>query len=165
MDVQAYIEKGKSKYNENQSFLKQLKNKKPNDLDKVVKQFHEEVFEYIDCLECANCCKTIGPRLYMTDIERLSKNLKMKSGDFVENYLELDDDGDYGFKEAPCPFLGADNYCAVYKDRPKACREYPHTDRKRFHQILNITLKNTIVCPAVYEVIEKLKTYYLSQSR
>lgn len=30
----------------------------------------------------------------------------------------------------PCPLLGRDNYCAVYADRPKACREYPHTDRR-----------------------------------
>ncbi len=31
---------------------------------------------------------------------------------------------------SPCPFLGDDNYCSVYEARPKACREYPHTDRK-----------------------------------
>jgi Fe-S-cluster containining protein len=60
----------------------------------------------------------------------------------------------------PCPFLGADNYCSVYDDRPKACREYPHTDRKRFYQILDLTLKNTSTCPAVHLVIEKLKVYY-----
>ena len=45
----------------------------------------------------------------------------------------------------------------VYESRPKACREYPHTDRPRFYQILDLTLKNAEVCPAVFELIERLK--------
>jgi len=72
----------------------------------------------------------------------------------------VDEEGDYVFRESPCPFLMGDNYCMVYEDRPRACREYPHTDRKRFHQLLKLSYKNTLVCPAVLEVVEGLKQHY-----
>ncbi len=138
-------------------FFAKLRKKKPKNLDKIVHELHEEVFQEIDCLNCANCCKSISPTLYDKDVERLAKHFKMKPSQFVEQYLYVDDEGDYVFQQTPCPFLLPDNYCMAYESRPKACREYPHTDRKRFYQILNLTLKNTEVCPAVYDVVEKLK--------
>jgi Fe-S-cluster containining protein len=85
----------------------------------------------------------------------------MKPGDFIVKYLRIDEDRDYVLQSSPCPFLGDDNYCQVYKDRPKACREYPHTDRKKVVQIMELTLKNTLVCPAVFEIVERLKTMEL----
>lgn len=141
----------------NKIFFAKIKKKKPKNLDKIVHELHHEVFQEIDCLDCANCCKSISPTLYDKDVERLARHLKIKPSQFVESYLYVDDDGDYVFKQTPCPFLLPDNYCMVYESRPKACREYPHTDRKRFHQILNLTLKNTEVCPAVFDVVEKMK--------
>ncbi len=95
--------------------------------------------------------------MYDKDVERLAKHFKIKPSQFVEEYLYIDEESDYVFRKTPCPFLLSDNYCMVYESRPKACREYPHTDRKRFYQILNLTLKNTEVCPAVYDVVERLK--------
>jgi hypothetical protein len=50
-----------------------------------------------------------------------------------------------------------DNYCMIYEIRPRACREYPHTNRRRFHQILKLTWRNTLVCPAVLEIVARLK--------
>lgn len=82
----------------------------------------------------------------------------MRPLDFEATYLRTDEDGDRVLKEVPCPFLGADNYCSIYEDRPKACREFPHTDRPKFHQITQITAKNIAVCPAVFSMIERLKT-------
>jgi len=58
---------------------------------------------------------------------------------------------------SPCAFLGGDNYCSIYEVRPKACREYPHTDRKNMAQVLNLTYRNTMVCPAVAEIVEHIK--------
>jgi len=144
-------------FQENKIFFARLKKKKPKNLDKIVQKLHDEVFQEIDCLDCANCCKSISPTLYDKDINRLAKHLKIKPSQFVEKYLYLDEEGDYVFKETPCPFLLNDNYCMVYESRPKACREYPHTDRPRFYQILDLTLKNAEVCPAVFELIERLK--------
>jgi len=71
--------------------------------------------------------------------------------------LHVDNEGDYVFNETPCPFLMPDNYCMVYESRPKACREYPHTNRRKFVQILNLTQKNREACPIVYKIVENLK--------
>lgn len=90
----------------------------------------------------------------------MAKRLKMKAVDFISQYLRIDEDNDYVFKQTPCPFLMSDNYCMVYEDRPKACREYPHTDRKRMYQILNLTHKNCEVCPVVFCITEELVKRY-----
>lgn len=140
--------------------FERLKRKKPKDLDDVVHNLHDEVFEHTDCLQCANCCKTTSPIFYERDIDRVAKRLKMRPSDFIQKYLHIDEDKDYVLNVAPCPFLDTENYCLVYEDRPTACREYPHTNRKRFHQILDLTIKNTAVCPAVFEVVEKMKKVY-----
>ncbi len=140
--------------------FKSLKKRKPKNLDDVVHNAHAEVFEEIDCLSCANCCKTLGPRLSDSDIKRMAKYLKIKPAKFIDEYLRVDEDNDFVFSSMPCPFLMPDNYCMVYEVRPKACREYPHTDRKRFYQILDLTQKNVETCPAVYEVVERIKAEF-----
>lgn len=137
-------------------FLQTLKRKKPKNLDDQFHDLHHKVFEEVDCLKCANCCKTTSPLFQMTDIERLAKSLKIKPQQFIHQYLKIDEDGDYVLQSSPCPFLDADNYCLVYKDRPTACREYPHTNRKRMYQILDITEKNTLICPAVARIVDEL---------
>lgn len=125
-------------------------------MDTIVQQLHDEVSEKIDCLTCANCCRSLGPAIYDKDIERMAKALRIKPSEVVSSYLRIDEDGDYVFKSMPCPFLMDDNYCSIYESRPKACREYPHTDRKNFEQIYKLTVKNTSTCPIAYEVLCKL---------
>lgn len=123
-------------------------------MDSIVHALHDKISKQTDCLSCANCCKTLGPRINDKDIERMSKVLRSKADDIIKKYLRIDEDGDMVFKTMPCPFLGGDNYCSIYEARPKACREYPHTDRKRFFQIYNLSIKNASTCPIVYEVLE-----------
>jgi Fe-S-cluster containining protein len=157
MDLKAFQDNAKKRSVENKKFLQSLKRKDPRKVDDQFHTVHEAVFEEIDCLTCANCCKTTSPIFYQNDIERVAKSLRMKPGDFIEKYLRIDEDQDYVLKSSLCPFLDADNYCSVYDDRPKACREYPHTDRKKMVQITELTYKNTMVCPAVLEMVERLK--------
>ncbi len=137
--------------------LDRLKKMDSGRVDKQFHELHEDAFNKIDCLECANCCRSLGPRITDTDIRRISVALKIKERDFIEKYLHLDEDKDFVFKQMPCPFLDAENYCTIYENRPKACREYPHTDRKRVIQIADLTLKNASVCPAVFYILERLK--------
>ncbi len=160
IDLDKLKEDARKRSKENKRFLEKLKKKKPKDLDDVTAMFHEEVFDYIDCLKCANCCKSISPIIIDRDIDRIARHLKLTPSELTDRYLKLDDDGDYVFRETPCPFLMPDNYCMIYEVRPRACREYPHTDRKRFYQISNLTHKNTFICPAVFDVVEKLKDHY-----
>lgn len=145
---------------ENRDFLEKLRKKPPRDLDIVAQQFHNEVFMRVDCLECANCCKTISPIVIDRDVDRIAKHLRIKPSELIDRYLHLDGDGDYVFRQAPCPFLMADNYCMIYEVRPRACREYPHTDRRKFNQIARLTSNNCHVCPAVLDVVKNLKSHY-----
>lgn len=149
--------KAREKRKENQKFFRKLKTVNPKVLDQTINGLHDDVFACTDCLECANCCTTTGPLIAPKDVSRLSKHLRMKPSQFEDTYTRIDEDGDRVFKSMPCPFLGSDNYCSVYEYRPKACREYPHTDRIKQSQILEITRKNISVCPAVYEISERLK--------
>ena len=157
MDLEKFKQRAKQKSAENKTFLQKLKTKDPRKVDDAFHQKHDEVFEEIDCLTCANCCKTTSPIFYQTDIERIAKALRIRPGDFIEKYLRVDEDKDFVLKSSPCPFLDSENYCSVYADRPKACREYPHTNRKKMVQIMDLTYKNTLVCPAVLEMVERLK--------
>jgi len=144
----------------NKKLFKQLKQKTPANLDQVVHELHKEAFAQIDCTTCANCCKTTSPRFLPKDIERLARLFKMSPGQFIAQYLQLDSDGDYVLQTAPCPFLAPDNLCMVYDHRPTACREYPHTNDRKFHRHFNITLHNTFICPAVFRITEKLRKIY-----
>ena len=147
----------KDKYKENKKFFSKLKNKPPKHLDYLMLELHEQEFERTDCLTCANCCKTTGPLFTDKDIERIAKHFNLKPSEFMERYLRLDEDNDYVLQSVPCTFLGTDNYCSIYEVRPKACREFPHTDRKKFQQISNLTLKNVTICPAAYNIVEEMK--------
>ncbi len=150
-------EKAKEKHLETKKYFAKLKKKKPKRLDLLMQGLHEEEFAKTDCLACANCCKTTSPIFTEKDINRISKYLKMKERNFVEQYLQRDEDDFMVLKEAPCTFLDSDNTCFIYDVRPKACSEYPHTNRRKFIQITNLTLKNTEVCPAVFNIVEELK--------
>ena len=129
------------------------------DKNKVLKKLpalNDEAFEKIDCLQCGNCCRNYSPRFKTTDIKRISKHLKMKEGTFIETYLRLDEDGDYVAKTAPCPFLGSDNYCSIYEERPGDCARYPYTNEDVLLKRPQLTIKNSTVCPIVHYVLEKL---------
>ncbi len=148
----------KDKHNENKKFFVKLKKKPPKDLDLIMEDLHAKEFQKTDCLECANCCKTTAALFTDKDVDRIAKHLKMKSQNFEEQYLKIDEDGDLVMKETPCAFLAADNYCLIYDVRPRACQEYPHTNRKKFHQISDVTMRNVAICPAAYNIVETMKT-------
>lgn len=150
-------QRGKDTHNENKKFFQKLRKKPPKDLDYLMVELHEAEFSKTDCLECANCCKTTGPLFTDKDIERIAKHFRMKPAVFIDTYLRLDEENDYVLQQVPCSFLGADNYCSIYEVRPKACREFPHTDRKKFQQISHLTLKNVAICPAAFNIVEELK--------
>ena len=145
------------KQKESKQFFKLLKRRTPKNLDYLVSDLHDKEFEKTDCLTCANCCKTTSPIFTHTDITRIAKHLKMKEMQFIDKYLENDEDEFMVLKEVPCAFLDTDNSCFIYDVRPKACKEYPHTNRKKFIQLAELTVKNTEICPAAYNIVEALK--------
>ena len=136
--------------------LQKIGGKKRQDLDACFEDAHETAFANIDCLTCANCCKTTGPRLNTTDIDRIASHLGMQVSAFSDKYVQIDEDGDRVMTVLPCPFLEEDNACSIYEVRPKACRTYPHTDRRKQRQLFNLHLKNLEVCPAVQSVLQEI---------
>ncbi len=149
----------KEKEIENKKFFAKLKKRTPKRLDLMMQELHDKEFQKIDCLDCANCCKSASPIFTNKDIERISKHLKMKVSVFIKTYLNVDSDDFYVLKTTPCSFLdNNDNMCFIYDVRPKACNEYPHTNRRKFIQLTDLTMKNIEICPAVYEIIEGLKS-------
>ena len=142
---------------EHQKLYKQfLQKADKNKVLKLLPDLHEQAFEKVDCLQCANCCKNYSPRFKTPDIKRISKHLKMKEGDFIETYLRVDEDGDYVINSKPCSFLGADNYCTIYEVRPSDCERFPYTDEDVIIKRQTLTLKNSTFCPITYYVLEKL---------
>lgn len=157
MDLQSLKSRAISKKQVFKRKILSLKKKRGQIVDQTFHGLHAKAFSEIDCLNCANCCKTAGPRIFPKDVERMSEHLKISEAELNDTYLKIDEDGDLVMNSLPCPFLGSDNYCLIYEYRPKACKEYPHTNRKRQKQLLNLHLKNTEYCPAVLKVFEEIE--------
>ena len=131
------------------------------DKNKVLKELprlHEEAFEKIDCLQCAACCKNYSPRFKTPDVKRIRKHLGMKESVFIETFLKVDNEGDFVVKSAPCPFLGADNFCSIYENRPSDCARFPYTDEDVIIRRRQLTLKNSTFCPITFYVLDQLTT-------
>lgn len=156
MNLKELTDYGKAEKETYVKWIKKAKKANSRSLDDQFHKLHQEAFRKIDCLVCANCCKTTSPIFRDVDIKRLSKRLRMPESKFIDTYLKIDEDRDYVLRSSPCAFLGDDNYCSVYEDRPLACREYPHTDRKNMYQILPLTRKNMEVCPAVSYIMKEI---------
>src|SRR6188768_295514 len=138
-----FLQNWEKKSSEKQKLYKRFLEKA--DKNKVLKQLpvlHEEAFEKIDCLQCANCCRNYSPRFKTPDIKRISKVLGLRESVFIEKYLVVDEEGDFVVNKKPCPFLGTDNFCSIYEDRPSDCRRFPYTDEDVIVKRKELTLKN-----------------------
>lgn len=142
---------------ERQKLYKQyLQRAKKNDVLRQLPELHEEAISKIDCLKCANCCKNYSPRFKTPDVKRISKHLGMRESEFIDVYLKVDEEGDFVVKTLPCPFLGTDNYCSIYDQRPSDCQRFPYTDEDFIIKRQALTLKNSTFCPITYYVLEGL---------
>lgn len=158
MKYQQEIEIAKQQIQQTRKKFQKLAKGNKRKLDAVFHEEHEQVFKKIDCLSCANCCKTTSPVFRAIDIKRIAKKLKVSEQYLIRTYLKIDEDQDYVLQSSPCAFLYKDNTCQIYDVRPAACREYPHTNRKNMYQILDLTATNSLICPAVSLIIQKIST-------
>ena len=135
------------------------------ELDGVVQEMTKDVCAQIDCTTCANCCRTLQIVVDNKDIARLSKQLGLSVRAFAERYVGEAEDRTKHFVTTPCPFLGADNRCTVYEDRPQACRDYPYLDAAHFRSRTLSMIENTATCPIVFNVWQRLKQHFRNRSR
>lgn len=124
--------------------------------DHIVADYHDEVFAEIDCLECGNCCRMIGPCFGESEIKRISKLVGLDRETFVRDSLKRDPDYGWRCSSLPCLFLGDDNSCSIYEERPRDCREYPYTAERGIQKSLGRLAFNANHCPAAYRIVEKI---------
>lgn len=155
-DDKKLINKSLSNKKNNKKLLKKITFKEKKRIDQIFEIEHQKEFQNRDCLKCANCCKTTSPIFRDTDIKRISSFLKIKEQELINDKLIIDYENDYVLKKSPCSFLNHDNTCSIYNVRPLACKEYPHTNRKKMHQIIDLTIKNSTICPAVSNIITNI---------
>ncbi|MGA2032974.1 MAG: YkgJ family cysteine cluster protein [Thermoguttaceae bacterium] len=165
MDMQTIIADWKANAerhaDRNFRFLRSLKMKDERAVDRAARELHDEAFSIIDCIQCANCCKTVSPLFLKGDIHRIAKHLGMTESDFNSTYLRADEDGDLCLKTLPCPFLAEDGRCTIYEVRPKDCAEYPHTHKREFTTRTHLHAGNALSCPAVFWIVEQLRATWL----
>ncbi len=143
---------------ENYRFLRHMKMRSAKKVDRIALQLHQEVFEAVDCTQCANCCRTLRPMFAEEDIRRIAAQRGMSKEEFIATFLEWDvAESRYRTKAAPCPLLGEDNRCTVYDVRPETCRGYPFTDKEDFASRSMSHAGNALVCPAVFRIVEEMK--------
>jgi len=151
-----------AKEDENWRFRRFLKecHLKPEELDHEVFETTRRVWAGIDCTACANCCREIQPSFSEEEVDRLARRLGMEREQFIESYLEPNDDQDdknpWQTRTKPCPFLN-ENRCSVYEDRPATCSAYPYLYKPDFVFRTMAMIGRTFTCPIVYEVLEQLK--------
>ncbi|MBK8625460.1 MAG: YkgJ family cysteine cluster protein [Saprospiraceae bacterium] len=150
--------KAKDSKKENEIWFRTIRNVKTDTLHDTIISIHQEVFAKTDCMTCANCCKTSPPLLTNEDINRISKSMGISAKQFTKSYVLQDFNGEKTFNIVPCKFLQSDNTCSIYDIRPEACRRYPHTDEMEYPKRTHLNVSNTLVCPAAYNILEKLKS-------
>ena len=139
-------------------FLTRLETVKPRGLDTVVKEADKEVWKETDCLQCANCCKTMTPTFTPTDIKRIAAHFGQTQDEFKEKWLYKErSTGDWMNKKQPCQFLDLrNNKCSIYAVRPADCAGFPHHTKKQFTEWVHVYKQNIEYCPATYRLVEKL---------
>jgi Fe-S-cluster containining protein len=153
--IKRMMQRNRRKY---RYFLTRLETTKPKGLAAMVKAADKQAWKETDCLDCANCCKTMTPTFTTADIKRIANHLKMTPDAFKEKWLYKErSTGDWMNKKQPCQFLDLKtNKCSIYSVRPADCAGFPHHTKKQFTEWVHVYKQNVEYCPATYRLVEKL---------
>jgi hypothetical protein len=129
----------------------------PHDLPKLAKRLDAEMWQEVNCMECANCCKTMTPTFTTADVKRIAAHLGMTPRAFRDKWLKQEEESkDWVNTTQPCQFL-EDNKCSIYEVRPADCAEFPHHNKKPFDAYAETFKNNLIHCPATLNLIDRMK--------
>ena len=139
-------------------YLGKIKKNPPRGLDTIAAGIDAEVWKEVDCLSCANCCKSMTPTFTRADIKRISTYLEMTHIEFKEKWLKFDKkDGDWVNKKQPCQFLDhTTNMCSIYEVRPLDCSGFPYLKKRKMSDYLHVHQQNVVYCPATFKMVEKM---------
>jgi Fe-S-cluster containining protein len=137
------------------SYLTRLDKNPPKGLEKLKLDGDKAAWERTDCLDCANCCKTMSPTYTREDVKRISAHLGMTERAFRERWLYKDRTGDWMNVKQPCQFLDLKtNMCNIYSVRPQDCAGFPHHSKKKMTDYMHVYKQNIEYCPATYRLVE-----------
>lgn len=93
------------------------------------KPFHSNGLRF-ECTRCGNCCKNHGAYTYVyldsVDVSAIARHLGLGEAEFLERYCQQEEGWvSLRMDQPACPFLKADNRCAIYPVRPKQCATWP----------------------------------------
>jgi uncharacterized protein len=146
------VSRNKKKF---RNFLTRMEKKPIGQVRLIKLEANELAWAKTDCLDCANCCKTMSPTYTKKDITRISKFLGMTSSSFKEKWLYKDRTGDWLNKKQPCQFLDlSTNMCNIYEVRPGDCAGFPHHGTKSIRDYGHVFKQNVEFCPATYRLVE-----------
>jgi hypothetical protein len=137
------------------SFLYRMEKKAPANLRLITLEASELAWAKTDCMDCANCCKTMSPTYTRRDITRISKYLGMTRKSFTNKWLYKDGTGDWINKKTPCQFLDMKtNLCGIYDVRPRDCAGFPYHGTKKIKEYGQMYRQNVEFCPATNRLVE-----------
>ena len=140
-------------------FLGRIEKNPPKGLDKLAEKLDAEVWKEIDCLSCANCCKTMTPTFTAKDIRRIADHFEITPKEFKEKWLYFDEeDRDWMNRKQPCQFLSKETHmCSIYEVRPSDCAGFPHLTKKKMPDYIHVHQQNISYCPATFKMVEKMQ--------
>ncbi|MCS6991826.1 MAG: YkgJ family cysteine cluster protein [Chitinophagales bacterium] len=157
--LQRIRQKAEREKTDNRRFFRWLKKARPVGMTKFFRLAHQEAFADIDCLQCANCCRTALAVFEKPDIHRIAHHLGMSEEAFIKKYLRPHPDYEYLICQLPCPFLTPDNRCSIYAIRPTGCRTYPPARLRLTDEQLDVLHDNVHICPAVNRIVDRVKQH------
>jgi Fe-S-cluster containining protein len=138
-------------------FLTRLKKTPPKTLDQWAVTTEPNVWKEVDCLSCANCCKSMTPTFTNADIKRIANFLGTTANDFRKTYLLKDRTGDWMNVKQPCQFLDMKTHkCSIYAVRPSDCSGFPHLSKKKVEEYIHVHHQNIEFCPATFNMVERM---------
>jgi len=154
------IKSGKNK-RKMRVFLGKIEKNAPRGLDKIAEKVDKEVWQEVDCLTCANCCKSMTPTFTKQDLVRISAHFNQTPAEFKEKWLYKDKNGDSMNTRTPCQFLDKKtNMCSIYSIRPSDCAGFPHLAKKKMVEYIDVHKQNVEYCPATYKMVEKMQLLF-----
>jgi hypothetical protein len=81
------------------------------------------------CEMCGRCCHQPNIVVMPDEIDRVAEAAGVTPFMFMRNYVVEMPDGRYLISkqnDGPCPFLGDDKRCTIWKSRPQICDDFPY---------------------------------------
>lgn len=146
-------------------FINTAEKQSPKGITALLPKLEKEVWNDVECLSCANCCKKMTPTFTKQDLNRISAHFGQTPDEFRKQWLKKDSNKDLVNNTQPCQFLNLkDNKCSIYHIRPIDCATFPHLSKKNWKLYAHVHKQNIDYCPATFKLVEKMISHYNQQN-